>query len=186
VLDTTSHQRNAHRELQRKRRKEPDESVDTVPPRWHKDSLPLSSHLLCCNGPKKHKLIFHLHFLSASQPRGTGTEDPSEVSFHIALAFGLGTLQKKTEQNLSPCKRRACVQVCVRECVTVQNCVSTTCRRDSALNTTSRGCFHLWFRYVLRALFPKNFSLNSLLQQLEMTRKVIAGFICHQSEIAFM
>lgn len=48
VLDTTSHQRNARKELQWKRRKEPDESADMVPPNRHKDSLLLSSHLLPC------------------------------------------------------------------------------------------------------------------------------------------
>lgn len=42
-------------------------------------------------------------------------EDPSKVSFCIVLTFGLGTFQSKTEENLSPCKHRACApSVCMR------------------------------------------------------------------------
>lgn len=128
MLDTTSHHRNAYKELQRTRRKEPDESVDTVPPHWHKGSVLLSSHQHCCNGPKKHRLIFHLPFLTASQPIGTGMEDPSKVSFCLVLAFGLRTLQNNTEQNLSPCKHRAHVQVCARASTAGEKCMCPTRR----------------------------------------------------------
>lgn len=70
---------------------------------------------------------------------------------------------------------------CASVCLPVQKCVCTICHWDSALNTMSTGCSHLWFWYMLRALFfsQKNFLLDSLLWQLEMAGKVMAVFICH-------
>lgn len=94
VLDTMSHHRNAHEELQWRSRKESDESTDTVPPHWHKDSLLCLSHLHCCGGPKKHNLVFHLHFLATSLPVGTDLEDPSRLPSSIILASSLGIVGK--------------------------------------------------------------------------------------------
>lgn len=115
----------------------------------------------CCHVPKKHELIFHLHFLTISQPIGTGTEDPSKVSFSIVLTFGLETLQNQAEQNLSPCKHRARMKVCGWLCRSA--CVPHA--TETLLWTPWAEMLSpvFWVWYLLRAFFfvpQKNFLDN--------------------------
>lgn len=143
VLDTVSHQRSAHKKLQSKRRKEPNEHASIMLLHWHKGNWLHFSHLHGCNDPKKHKLIFHLHFLTTSKSVGIDLEDPPKHLFIVASNSSLGTLQHKTEQNLALCKYRACMHVCT--CMIVRKWMHITCHRDAALDTMSRRGFHLWF-----------------------------------------
>lgn len=141
VLDTISHQRNTHKKLQSKRRKDPNEHASIILLHWHKGSLLHFSHLHDCNGPKKH--ILHRHFLTTLRSLGTDLEDLPRHPFIIALNSSLGTLQHKTEQNIALCKHRACMHVWT--CMTVWRWMHTTCHGDAALDTMSRRGFHLWF-----------------------------------------
>lgn len=89
----------------------------------------------------------------------------------------LGTLQNKTEQRVSLWKHGACKPVCA--CLYKSVCAPSatgillsTPQAQDALTYGFGTCSELFF-------FPqKNFSLDSLLCQVEMAGKVMAGFIC--------
>lgn len=138
-----------------------------------------SSHLHHCNIPNPP--IFHLPFLIASKTIGTGMEETSKVSTLFEL---LGWELFKTRQNkVCLCGSRG---TCASVCLPAQKLVCTICHWDSALNSTSTGCSHLWFWYMLRALFfpPKEFLIGFIALSSGNGRKG-DGWIHLSLEIAF-
>lgn len=98
--------------------------------------------------------------------------------FCIVLTFGLAILQGRIKLvSMSAHSMCASVCMCTQDCAKAQV-------HHMPPNAMSRGCFHLWFWYLLRAFFffPKEFIILITAND----RKVIAGVTCYQFEIAFM